>query len=290
MLDIHTSAGPRTLRLGEGFRVAPTPTLRAELDHILGPAPAARPRARVEPRTTLPAQAALDAAAAGAPAGRRTCGARAAAAPTRRAPRRRSSRRRAPLVRPGVSRTHGRPVEARLGEEHRAALRAELALADVGVAVAVGPQRRLAVVEVQRAEPVEADEGDAVVERRRQRPRRCGCRSPRRAGGTSPGTRPSRSSPPATPRAAPRAPRTSARASRPRRPCSRGAAGSSRLRQRLGDDLRPRARSPRRRRPSSPSPGGARRRVAPSASPALQRRDERRQRLRRGSPGRRARG
>ncbi len=38
MLDIQTSAGPRTLRLGEGYRVAPTPSLRAELEHILGPA------------------------------------------------------------------------------------------------------------------------------------------------------------------------------------------------------------------------------------------------------------
>jgi DNA polymerase-3 subunit alpha len=37
VLDIRTSAGPRTLRLGEGYRVAPTPSLRAELEHILGP-------------------------------------------------------------------------------------------------------------------------------------------------------------------------------------------------------------------------------------------------------------
>ncbi len=33
------SAGdPRTLRLGPSFKVAPTPTLRAELEHVLGPA------------------------------------------------------------------------------------------------------------------------------------------------------------------------------------------------------------------------------------------------------------
>jgi DNA polymerase-3 subunit alpha len=38
VLDIRTSAGPRTLRLGDGFRVKPTPSLRAELEHILGPA------------------------------------------------------------------------------------------------------------------------------------------------------------------------------------------------------------------------------------------------------------
>jgi DNA polymerase III subunit alpha len=38
VLDITTAGGPRTLRLGSGYRVAPTPSLRAELEHILGPA------------------------------------------------------------------------------------------------------------------------------------------------------------------------------------------------------------------------------------------------------------
>ncbi len=38
VLDIQTSQGARTLRLGSGYRVAHTPSLRAELDHILGPA------------------------------------------------------------------------------------------------------------------------------------------------------------------------------------------------------------------------------------------------------------
>ncbi len=38
VLDIHTSKGPRTLRLGSGFRVKETPSLRAELQSILGPA------------------------------------------------------------------------------------------------------------------------------------------------------------------------------------------------------------------------------------------------------------
>jgi DNA polymerase-3 subunit alpha len=38
VLDIRTSAGARTLRLGEGFRVSTTPSLRAELERILGPA------------------------------------------------------------------------------------------------------------------------------------------------------------------------------------------------------------------------------------------------------------
>ena len=37
VLGITTSAGERTLRFGEEFRVAPTPSLRAELEHILGP-------------------------------------------------------------------------------------------------------------------------------------------------------------------------------------------------------------------------------------------------------------
>ena len=38
VLAIATSAGPRTLRLGEGYRVNETPSLRAELASILGPA------------------------------------------------------------------------------------------------------------------------------------------------------------------------------------------------------------------------------------------------------------
>jgi len=39
VLEVQMAAGdPRTLRLGPSFRVAPTPTLRAELEHVLGPA------------------------------------------------------------------------------------------------------------------------------------------------------------------------------------------------------------------------------------------------------------
>ncbi len=38
VLDVTTSGGARTLRFGEEFRVAATPSLRAELEHILGPA------------------------------------------------------------------------------------------------------------------------------------------------------------------------------------------------------------------------------------------------------------
>ncbi len=38
VLQVHTSGGPRRLRLGAEFRVAPTPMLRAELDHVLGEA------------------------------------------------------------------------------------------------------------------------------------------------------------------------------------------------------------------------------------------------------------
>ena len=39
VLEVRMSAGdPRTLRLGPSYKVAPTPTLRAELEHVLGPA------------------------------------------------------------------------------------------------------------------------------------------------------------------------------------------------------------------------------------------------------------
>jgi len=50
VLDINTSGGRRLLRLGEGYRVAETPSLRAELGRILGPlalAAAAEPAALV---------------------------------------------------------------------------------------------------------------------------------------------------------------------------------------------------------------------------------------------------
>jgi len=38
VLELQTTAGPKRLRFGQEFRVAATPTLRAELEHILGPA------------------------------------------------------------------------------------------------------------------------------------------------------------------------------------------------------------------------------------------------------------
>jgi DNA polymerase-3 subunit alpha len=45
VLAVHTSAGPRTLKLGSDFRVDPTPSLRAELARILGPGALAAPAA-----------------------------------------------------------------------------------------------------------------------------------------------------------------------------------------------------------------------------------------------------
>ncbi|HEY2141608.1 MAG TPA: DNA polymerase III subunit alpha [Solirubrobacteraceae bacterium] len=41
VLVLDTPAGPRTLRLGESYRVKHTPTLRAELEHALAPLPSA---------------------------------------------------------------------------------------------------------------------------------------------------------------------------------------------------------------------------------------------------------
>jgi len=38
VLELQTSIGPKRLRFGKEFRVAATPTLRAELELILGPA------------------------------------------------------------------------------------------------------------------------------------------------------------------------------------------------------------------------------------------------------------
>jgi DNA polymerase-3 subunit alpha len=38
VLEMDTAAGPRRLRLGEAYRVAPSPSLHAELEHLLAPA------------------------------------------------------------------------------------------------------------------------------------------------------------------------------------------------------------------------------------------------------------
>jgi DNA polymerase III subunit alpha len=38
VLEMQTSSGPRRLRLGPGYRVAPSTTLRAELHNLLGEA------------------------------------------------------------------------------------------------------------------------------------------------------------------------------------------------------------------------------------------------------------
>ena len=49
VLEVRTSGGERTLRLGPEFKVTSTPSLRAELARILGPAAVAAPAAAVEP-------------------------------------------------------------------------------------------------------------------------------------------------------------------------------------------------------------------------------------------------
>src|SRR3954471_2423594 len=59
-------------------------------------------------------------------------------------------------------------LEARLGEPHLGGLVAELAGPEHRVAVAVGAESDLGVVEVQRAEAVQADLGAAVVQDRSQ--------------------------------------------------------------------------------------------------------------------------
>ena len=37
-LEVHTSAGPRLLKFGPGYRVARNASLKAELDRLLAPA------------------------------------------------------------------------------------------------------------------------------------------------------------------------------------------------------------------------------------------------------------
>ena len=38
VFEVQTSTGPRRLKLGEGFKVAKSPKLLSELQHLLGPA------------------------------------------------------------------------------------------------------------------------------------------------------------------------------------------------------------------------------------------------------------
>ena len=96
-------------------------------------------------------------------------------------PRRRSSRASSissavgpSLTGPGVSSTQGRPSKRGSDRNTAQPSLAELALADVRVAVAVGAQRRLAVVEVQRAEAARARRSRRT--RRARRPAPAGVR------------------------------------------------------------------------------------------------------------------
>ena len=100
------------------------------------------------------------------------------------------------------SRSTALPVRARALEDARQALEARLGQ-ERGACPSrpISPSPRLAwrsrlepsgvmrVVDVQRAEPVEADDAVELVEHARRAPRRCGRRSRRRAGGRSPGRR-----------------------------------------------------------------------------------------------------
>ena len=148
------------------------------------------------------------------------------------------------------------------------------------MAVAVGAERRLRVVEVQRAEPVEPDDLVAALERLLRARRPCGCRSRTRAGGRSRGTGPSRASPPPASISA-----ASSSNERPERAARAGRVlqvqrARLALGERLSEDLAG-ARDRRLDRPVlAPSRGAARRRAAPIASPIAQRVGQRRERLR----------
>ena len=72
------------------------------------------------------------------------------------------------LVGPGRLEHRGQILEAGLGEERGDAALAHLALADVRVLVAVGALGHRAVVDVQAAEPVEADLAVEVVDDERE--------------------------------------------------------------------------------------------------------------------------
>ena len=66
--------------------------------------------------------------------------------------------------RAGPSKTHGRPSNRGSDRNAREALAAELAVAEVGVAVDVGAELGRRVVDVERAEPVEPDDAVELVD------------------------------------------------------------------------------------------------------------------------------
>ena len=127
--------GTRRLRLGEAYRVQHTPTLRAELEHALGAARRSPPRPAERSRPRVDARRARRRPRSRSSFAQRDFLARRALRGSRRASRART----AASAAPGAERNAAQPS------------RAELALADVRVAVAVGAERRLRVVEVQRA-------------------------------------------------------------------------------------------------------------------------------------------
>ena len=177
----------------------------------------------------------------------------------------------------------GQVVEAGLGEERRAALAADVAVAGVGVAVDVRAQRRLRVVEVQRARAGRARPRSRSRRSRRRAPPRSARRSRRPAGGRSPGT-PRGACRRPRPRSASPAPRTSARASRRSRPCPRGAAGRSRTRPAPRRSSPPARSSAGSTAPFRRSRGAARRSARPAPRPPGAPRSAR-SATSRGSPG-----
>ena len=186
VLEVHTRTGLRRLRLRRRRSRSPaaTPRCKAELDRVLG---AGRPARRACPRPACAFAPLRAFARRRAPA----CGSLIAHRPGR-------SARRGPCpCGRALSSTHGRPSKRGSDRNARQPSRADLAVAEVDVAVAVGAERRRRVVDVQRAEPGEPDDAVELVEHARPAPPRCGCRSPRRAGGRSPGRRRAARPPPA---------------------------------------------------------------------------------------------
>ena len=123
---------------------------------------------------------------------------------------------------PGVSMTAGSPCSA--GWPRKTPSRSPSSpVADVRVPVAVRGQRRVRVVDVECAQPLEADRLVDRIEHRATAPPGRVRRSPRRTGGTSRGRRPGAGDRRAARRSS-RAPRSSGRSCRRRRRSSPSAA------------------------------------------------------------------
>ena len=157
VLEISTRSGvTRRVRLGDAFRVQNTPAARAELMQALDAGAGVGGDGLAVARRL----------AGDGCAGERLAPAQGEAALAQLHRQAHFLERRPFALLAGCLEHARQPLQAGRREERRAALLAELARSEVGVAVAVGAERRLRVVEVQRADPPRAERAPGLAQHR----------------------------------------------------------------------------------------------------------------------------